>query len=73
MKAKTAFNFSFWTVYRKLGGIDVKRIRQSLAWLDVQIGLLIALDVFLLYVLFKIVYTLTRFLMDFIPKVQALM
>lgn len=51
----------------------MKRIRQSLAWLDVQIGLLIALDVFLLYVLFKIVYTLTRFLMDFIPKVQALM
>ena len=51
----------------------MKRIRQSLAWLDVQIGLLIALDVFLLYVLIKIVYTLTRFLMDFIPKVQALM
>lgn len=51
----------------------MKRIRQSLAWLDIQIALLIALDISLIYVLIKIVYTLTRFLMDFIPKVQALM
>ena len=72
MKAKTAFNFSFWANYEKNGGITVKRIRHSLIWLDIQIALLMALNVFLVYVFIKIVYTITRFLMDFIPKAQAL-
>lgn len=55
-----------------MGGITVKRIRNSLVWLDIQIALLMALNVFFVYVFIKIVYTITRFLMDFIPKVQAL-
>lgn len=42
-------------------------------WIEIQIALLAAADVGLIALLIYIVYTLTSFLADFIPKFNALM
>lgn len=49
----------------------MRYIRLIRTYLDIQTVMLIGLDFFLFYALIKIVYTLTQFLIDFIPKLTA--